>query len=282
MASANKDQSDLESWRKKAEERLKSDTGWLTVVALEWLKTGNNTVGSNKDQNIRLPESAPAKLGVIHLPDQPNREAMTLEFLSTDGVTFNGEKVEKARRYPLKTDDAEKPSEIKVGTVTFFPIKRKNGVGIRIKDTASALRRDFKHRIWFEAKPKFTVQAKWETLDKPMTLKVPDILGNINDEQAAGRAIFEINGTQCVLYAIKDDNELFFVFRDQTSGKETYGAGRFLYAALPKGAEVTLDFNKAVNPPCAFTPHATCPIPPVENRLSVAIQAGEKAPPGHH
>jgi uncharacterized protein (DUF1684 family) len=145
----------------------------------------------------------------------------------------------------------------------------------------SEARKKFTGRRWFDSDPSFVIEAKWTELKEPKKLKVPDILGNINEEVSPGFATFTRDGKTVTLYPTKDEDTLFFVFRDQSSGKESYGAGRFLYASAPKNGVVTLDFNKAVNPPCAFTSYATCPIAPSENRAGIAIRAGERPPEGH-
>jgi uncharacterized protein (DUF1684 family) len=173
------------------------------------------------------------------------------------------------------------PSEIKTGSVTLFLIKRPNGFGVRVKDTNSEARRKFRGRRWFPGEAKYVIKARWTALKEPKKLEVPDIIGNTVEENSPGFASFEIEGQTVSLYPTLEDGKLFFVFKDKTSGKETYGAARFLYADPAQNGEVILDFNRAVNPPCAFTAYATCPLPPPENRLTVAIKAGERTPEGH-
>ena len=263
---------EIRKWRHEQETRLRSETGWLTVVGLEWLQAGENPIGSGAENRVHLPKSAPETLGSILLEDDKTR----IRFAKVDGVTLEGRSIEENQIY-----DLDEHVEVKIGSITFFRITRKNGVGIRVRDSQAEARKNFHGRVWFEPQSDFVVEARWQELEEKKILKVPDILGNENDEIAAGRASFTIEGKACELYPIRQGDSLFFVFKDQTSGKETYGAGRFLYTGFPENGKLTLDFNRAVNPPCAFTDFATCPIPAKENRLAVAIAAGELKPPGH-
>jgi uncharacterized protein (DUF1684 family) len=129
----------------------------------------------------------------------------------------------------------------------------------------------------------YRVTARFVSYEKPKSIPIASIIGYTDQEPSPGYAEFTLAGQKLHLEPVLEDGELFFIFRDQTAGKETYGAGRFLHAALPKGGKVELDFNKAYNPPCAFTPYATCPLPPKQNLLPIRIEAGELAPahPAH-
>jgi uncharacterized protein len=269
---------DIETWRGDQEKRLRSETSWLSVVGLAWLKDGKNTIGSAPDNQVKLPSSAPANLGTLEF----SNGKVELKFSAVEGVTVNGEKADPKKSYPLTADVDGKATEIKTGTVTFFLIKRKNGQGIRIKDAAATARESFKGRQWYKVDPNLKIEATWKPFDKPEKIIVPDILGNENEELSPGVAEFKIKGKVYKLTPTAEDNELFFVFKDATSGKQSYGAARFLYADAPKDGKVILDFNRTVNPPCAFTDFATCPLPPKSNILTAAIHAGEKAPLEKH
>jgi uncharacterized protein len=267
----------LKTWRVEKEASLKSEGGWLSVIGLHWLKNGESSVGSSDRATIVLPEKVPLKLGRLsHLNGKTS-----IQFDTITGVLLDGQTVKTGLSYDLKTDGDQKASEISVGTVKFFLIKRPNGIGVRVKDSESFARKNFKGRKWFAPAKKFIFKSKWTALTKPVKLMVPDVLGNSLSEDSPGFATFEYEGKKHTLHPTKDGDELFFVFNDKTSGKETYGAGRFLYASAPVDGEVILDFNKAVNPPSAFTNFATCPLPPKENRLQVAIEAGELKPDDH-
>jgi uncharacterized protein (DUF1684 family) len=272
---------ELEKFRNESEERLKKDDGWLTVVGLFWLKPGINSLGSDNKNTIILPSQSPRQLAQIFYEqskDGQTEQLPKIEFLSTTGVTLDDKPVALKTKYPLKDDKNENPTSIKVDHVHFFLINRKNGVGVRVKDQDAEARYHFKGKVWFAPNSNFVIKAKWEAHKQPKKIIVPDILGNMNEEVSPGTAHFKIEGKDYALQPTLEDNMLFFVFRDKTSGKDTYGAARFLLADLPKGNTVTLDFNKSVNPPCAFTKYATCPMPPKENILDLEIPAGEKKP----
>jgi len=175
-------------------------------------------------------------------------------------------------------DQATIPTKLKVGSVQFFVIKRGNRLGVRAKDCQSPVLLDFKGIENFPIDLNLRVEAKFVPYDPPKVLKVPTAIGDITDELCPGKVTFQINGVDCSLYVTGDPTiKLFVVFADQTSGKETYGGGRFLYTppVTPQNT-VTIDFNKAYNPPCVFTPFATCPHPVPQNRLPIPIKAGEK------
>jgi uncharacterized protein (DUF1684 family) len=154
-------------------------------------------------------------------------------------------------------------------------------MGVRVRDPNAETRRDFTGCKWFPADPAWRVTAKWVAYPKPKTIAITNILGMTDQEPSPGYAEFTVQGKTLRLESVTEDGELFFMFKDATSARTTYGAGRFLYAAIPKGREVELDFNKAHNPPCAFTAFATCPLPPKQNVLAVAIEAGEKSYGNH-
>jgi len=141
-----------------------------------------------------------------------------------------------------------------------------------------ALRTEFRGQRWFPANESYHVTARFVPYDQPKSVAIPNVLGSSYQEKSPGYALFTLQGWQLRLEPVIDDKELFFIFRDQTAAKETYGAGRFLYTEMPRDGKIELDFNKAENPPCAFTPYATCPLPPKQNILPIRIEAGELAP----
>jgi uncharacterized protein (DUF1684 family) len=166
---------------------------------------------------------------------------------------------------------------VKVKDLTLTLIKRGERYGIRLRDKNNSSRREFKGLRWFPARESYRVTAKFIPHQQPTELAVPNVLGDVLKMPSPGLLVFKLNGREYSLAPVsEDDGKLFVIFRDLTSGKQTYPSGRFLYADAPVNGQVTLDFNQAVNPPCAFTPYATCPLPPKENRLKVAIAAGEQ------
>ncbi|MFC4822315.1 DUF1684 domain-containing protein [Dokdonella ginsengisoli] len=267
----------IETWRAQRVERLKSPNGWLSLIGLHWLKDGRNTVGSAKDNDVVLAKG-PAHLGAVLLKDGK----ATIELDAKADATIDGGKSKSA---VLLDDSHEKPTTVAFGTASFYLIDRNGKKGLRVKDSDAQTRKDFVGIDNYPIAPAWRIEAKWEAYQPPHTLDVPTVLGTVDKMPVPGKAVFERDGKKYELLPVleeKDAKELFFIFADRTSGKETYGAGRFLYADMPKDGKVVIDFNKAYNPPCAFTPHATCPLAPPENRLDLTIQAGEKKYRGGH
>jgi uncharacterized protein (DUF1684 family) len=255
---------DTERWRHEREAKLKADDGWLTVAGLFWLKDGVNAAGSSNSNAIRLPR------GPAHVGDFDFHDGRTL-YRPVGG-----------KPAVLKADtDPGGPDKVVVGEFTMFVIHRGNRFAIRLKDKDSELRRGFTGLHWFPIREGYRIVARFVPYEQVRQIAIPNILGETEKEPSPGYAVFSLHGQEYRLDPVLEENWLFFIFRDQTSGKETYGSGRFLYAEMPKDGKVVLDFNKSENPPCAFTPNATCPLPPPQNRLAVRIEAGELTY-GHH
>jgi uncharacterized protein (DUF1684 family) len=231
-------------WRANYEASLKAPDGWLSVAGLSWLHEGANTV------------------------DLPSQKPIVLR-LSNGKAFFENRQ--------LKSDATDHPDVLKFGDISLTIIERGGKTGIRLRDPNAETRREFTGCKWFPASDTWRIHARWVPYPKPKTIAITNILGMTDQEPSPGYAEFTLQGKKLTLEPVLDDGELFFMFKDATSAHTTYGAGRFLYAALPKANEVELDFNKAHNPPCAFTAFATCPLPPKQNILSVAIEAGEKS-----
>src|SRR5579863_9176431 len=231
-------------WRANYEAQLKAPDGWLSVAGLSWLQEGDNTV------------------------DLPNQKSIKLR--------LDGSKVTYEKRQ-LKSDANDHPDVLKFGDISLTIIERGGKLGVRLRDPNADARRDFTGCKWFPADPAWRIKAKWVAYPKPKTIAITNILGMTDQEPSPGYAEFTLQGKKMTLEPVLEDGELFFMFKDATSSTVTYGAGRFLYADLPKGNTVELDFNKAHNPPCAFTAFATCPLPPKQNILTAAIEAGEKS-----
>lgn len=268
----------IQTWRAQRVERLKAPDGWLSLIGLHWLKDGKNRIGSAKDNDVVLTKG-PAHLGVISLKDGK----ATIELDAKSEATIDGKKVTSG---DLLDDTQEKPTTIAFGTASFYMIDRNGKKGLRVKDTGAESRTHFAGIDSFAIDPSWRVEAKWEAYTPAHSLDVPTVLGTVDKMVVPGKATFTRGGKTYSLLPVledKDAKELWFIFADQTSGKETYGAARFLYADMPKDGKLVIDFNKAYNPPCAFTPYATCPLAPKENRLAVPVKAGEKKySPSHH
>ncbi|MBI3695725.1 MAG: DUF1684 domain-containing protein [Acidobacteria bacterium] len=243
---------DVLQFRREREAELKADDGWLTVSGLFWLKEGPNRFGSAPSNDIVLPPGAPS--GV-------------LEFHS-------GKTAYQGRE--LRADKPGPPDRITLGDLTLYVIERSGRYAIRLKDKNSKFRREFTGLRWFPPKGAYRVTARFVPYSPPKTLSIPTILGDVEKLPSPGYAVFTLHGHELRLDPVPGDNGgLFFIFRDLTTGKETYPAGRFLDTDPPRDGKLVLDFNKAYNPPCAFTPYATCPLPPKQNHLPVRIEAGE-------
>jgi len=261
----------IDQWHRERVARLTTPDGWLTLVGRDFMKEGANTVGSAAGNDIVLP-SSPARLGIFTLDSKADRVTATFEA----GVGAKVDGREPVSNEQLQHDGAGKPTAISCGSLTLTVIRRGERTGLRTRDSASEARAKFAGIRRFPVDPAWRIVAKWVPFPEGKKIKVENVIGQISEENSPGKAVFEKDGATWELIPTGDDDQLFFVLRDATSGKETYGASRFLVADAPKDGTVVLDFNKLYNPPCAFTDHATCPLPIPENRLKLAIRAGEK------
>jgi hypothetical protein len=269
---------EVRKWREEREARLKADGGWLTVAGLFWLKEGANRFGTAPANEIVLPAgSAPPLAGSFVFAGGKT----TVEVAPGVAITTGGEAV--ARR-ELKPDTSGSPDVLALGSLQMHLIERQGRYAIRLKDMNSPQRKAFRGLSWFEVDEAYRVTARFVPYRTMKPLSVPNVLGYSQKMPSPGYAVLSLGGKEVRLEGVLEDpraTQLFFIFRDLTTGKETYPAGRFLYSDLPREGRVLVDFNKAYNPPCAFTPYATCPLPPKENWLPVRVEAGEKDY-GHH
>ena len=270
-------QQQVESWRAQRVERLKAPSGWLSLIGLHWLKDGRNTVGSAKDNDVVLAKG-PEHLGVITLESGKAR----IELGPKSGARIDGS---KERSAALLDDSHDKPTLVAFGSANFYLVERGGRFGLRVKDSEAEARVRFSGIDNYPIDPSWRIEANWVAFDPPHTLETPNVLGQTDSYQVPGKAVFTRDGKTFELLPVIEEagaKQLFLIFADRSSGKETYGAGRFLYADMPKDGKIVLDFNKAYNPPCAFTPYATCPLAPPENRLDLVVTAGEKKYRGGH
>jgi len=260
---------EIEKWRKEREAGLVSDEGWLTVAGLYWLKEGDNRAGTASANEIVLPPgSAPARIGVFTF----RNGSTTFTAVAGVEVTLDGKPVRKAA---LRSDAEGTPDVLRTGALSMWVIRRGDRYAIRLRDLNAPARKQFQGLRWFDIDETWRIRARWVPYNPPRKVSVLNIVGITEEALCPGYAAFEIAGKEYRLEPTQEGGRLFFVFRDATAGKETYPAGRFLYADPPEGGYVTLDFNRAYNPPCAFTAYATCPLPLPQNRLPVRIPAGE-------
>jgi uncharacterized protein (DUF1684 family) len=271
MDSDNTYTQEIERWHAARTARLTAPDGWLSLVGLEWLKPGVNRIGSATDNDIVLAK-APAYLGTITWGE---RGALSISLDAGSGATIDGNAETNA---VLLDDSHPAPTTIAFGSVNFVAIDRGGRKGLRVRDSEAETRTRFAGIECFPVDPAWRIDADWQPLDPPFQLATGTVIGTIENYPAPGKAVFEREGQRFELYPVVEvpgDTQLFLIFADATSGKETYGAARFLYADMPRDGKIVLDFNKAYNPPCAFTPYATCPLAPPENRMALRVTAGE-------
>lgn len=266
MSSDDQHSAIVEAWRRARYARLRQDTGWLTLAGLEWLRPGVNRVGSDPDADAVLP-AGPPFAGTVTL---------TGDGIVADG-SFTHEGV-PASGLRLQTDLEPETTMLELDALRLCAIERGGRYALRIWNTDSALRRDFEGIRHWPIDPAWRLTARLEATPG-RTVRVPDVIGTIEDLESPGDLVFETGGVTHRLQALEggDAGELWLVFGDATNGEETYGGGRFLYTAAPNAdGTVELDFNRAYNPPCVFSPYATCPLPWPPNRLPIRIEAGER------
>lgn len=261
----------IEAWRASRQERLEQPNSWLTLVGLEWLSDGESRVGSADDNDIQL-TGGPPHWGSVFLQDDH------LRFVSadTENVAIDGESLKEA---DLSADVEGKPTLITAGTLSFYVIFRGTSYGLRIKDSQAVALLQFKGVQNYPIRQDWQIDGRFIKADEGATIEITNVLGQVSDSPVFGTFEFERDGKTHSVLGIgeADSDSLWFIFADRTSGHGTYGAGRFLYSdGMPENGRLRVDFNKAYNPPCAFNPYSTCPLPPQRNRLDLMVTAGEK------
>jgi uncharacterized protein (DUF1684 family) len=260
---------EIASWREQREARLKSESGWLSVAGLFWLKEGASTFGSDPASVVVLPADAPARAGLF----VRTGDRVVVRPAAGAALQLEGKPVTQETAVPL---DGE---SLVLGRFQLQAIRRGDRFGIRLRDPESPLRRQFKTLDWFPIDERYRVTARFVPDSRPQTVSVANVLGQTSDEPSPGRIEFELGGRTLSLRPYIEDGDTsqwFYVFHDETAPRLTYGGGRFVYSKPAEDGRVVLDFNKAYNPPCAFNPYTTCPLPPKENRLAIEVPAGER------
>jgi uncharacterized protein len=255
-------------WWAARDERLRDPNGWLTLVGLHWLSPGENTFGADASNDIQLTgRDVPAHAGSLWLSDGEVR------------LQPHGERV--PRPEPLVSDLAGEPTVIEIGNLHMYVIQRGQRSGLRVRDHESPAVAAFGGMDHFPIDPAWRVEGRLVPAPAGSTLEIVDVTGDIGQEETPGTVQFEREGRSFSIDALPGDAEersLWLIFGDATNGHETYGGGRFLYTEpLGDDGRVIVDFNLAYNPPCVFSPYATCPLPPPQNRLPIRIEAGERA-----
>jgi uncharacterized protein (DUF1684 family) len=248
----------LQAWRAEREAKLSAPDGWLAVAGLFWLREGEARVGSDPLSDVVLREGLPKRAGVLRM------QSGTVTFEPVGGSAQT-----------MRPDVPGPADVLKIGSVAMTVIRRGGRTGVRLKDPDAATRRDFSGCNWFRGAERWKLRAKWVPYPAARTIRIVNVLGMTIEGSSPGYAEFSVGGKLLRLEPITEEDHLFFIFKDMTAGKTTYGAGRYLYTAISKDGFVEMDFNKAENPPCAFTVFATCPLPPKQNILPLEIAAGE-------
>jgi uncharacterized protein (DUF1684 family) len=260
---------EVTQWQEKRAERLKAEDGWLSLIGLFWLNEGDNV--------ISLPSAGSPTVKLVRRGD-----AVVLE--PTAAMMVDGKPV--TTPVELRNDSHENgPTIVQMGTVRFQVLKRGDRYGLRVKDAQAPTRTHFEGLDYFATNPKWRVEARFEPYNPQKKIPITDVTGMTSDNISPGALVFTVDGKEHRLDPVLEEgsDELFIIFKDATSRDETYQPGRYLYAPMPgPDGKTVIDFNKAYNPPCAFTPFATCPLPPPQNRLPIRIEAGEKRYAGAH
>ncbi len=274
------EQQEIQQWRQARDESLRQADGWLTLVGLEWLKQGINRIGSGPNNDIKL-SVGPDYWGSIEL------NGKTLTFaraagsdVTVDGAGIDGTRVDGAapERVALVADDTGEPTMIRSGASGFYVIFRES-YALRVFDNQAQALANFKGVQNYDIQTDWRISGRFAPASAGQTIDIGNVLGQVSATPVYGVFEFERDGRQYQLIGLGEETSqnVWFIFADRTSGKGTYGAGRFLYSeGLPEHGRLVVDFNKSYNPPCAFNDYATCPLPPQENRLDLEVTAGEK------
>jgi uncharacterized protein len=270
---------EMQAWQEGQLQSLTQPEGWLTLVGLLWLEEGINTFGSGPDADLRLQHAAlPALAGTFAMRDG------VVRFNPQTGVSITADS-RAVTEMAIDLDVAGDPATVlRIGSLHVVVIERGGRIGLRIRDLDSPLRTAFPGLDFYPVDMAWRFSARFEAYEVPEMLVVIDVTGAIRELESPGRVVFELRGQEYALIAVdeRSSERFFFMFADRTTGNATYGAGRYLYTDYPdQDGWVVLDFNRAFNPPCAFTRHAVCPLPPSANRLPIRVTVGERDFVGH-
>lgn len=265
-------QDEIREWQSRRLKKLLNEDGWTTLVGLFWLEPGENTFGRATDNRIAMDyPGLPEQVGTFQMVGREVR------FMAApDAKVFHQGRPVSAIG-PLADDSALAPTVLAVGNLSFYLIERSSRLGIRVKDSRAEARVHFRGLEYFPVDPKWRIAARFEPYSPARKIPITTVLGMQEEMPAPGALVFEVDGMPYRLDAVLEagERDWFVMFADATNGKQSYGAGRFLYVVPPANGETVIDFNKSYTPPCAFSAFATCPLPPPQNRLPIAVTAGE-------
>lgn len=255
--------------RTEREKRLLANPhNWFSLIGLSPLNEGTNSIGGLGGNSITIPGLPQEQFATVAL-----EKGNVLLGGAVDNILVNNKPAELRR---LQTDHDAETDVLSIGSIHIIVIRRGERFFLRVWDVQSPAARNFSGLNYFPVNPEYRIQAKFASFPEPKIVPIEDVIGTNYEVKYIGKAFFTINETPCSLIAELDEDELLFSFTDQTKTDATYPGGRLFTTCLPENDMVILDFNLARNWPCAYTPHATCPLPPFENHLPVRIEAGEK------
>ncbi len=276
LVGADRYQAEIAEWRKNHDRDLRSEKGPLWLIARHTVAEGRTEIGSDASNRIKLPDRAPKRVGAI----ERRGDKVVFEPAAGIAMKLNGKPMSGPAA--LRTGVASDPRDrLEFGDFEIAVSAIDGNCQLAVRDRQSLLLKTFRGVLWFPVNAGYRVEAAFTPYPQPKELKIPDTSGRIRTRQVPGYVTFRLNGETMRLEPIASGKELFFMFKDRTSGRETYGAGRYLDSEMPKNGKVVLDFNKAYNPYCALNPYSSCPIPPKQNTLITRVEAGEKYRGGH-
>jgi uncharacterized protein (DUF1684 family) len=265
---------EIERWRRRRAERLTAEDGWLSLTGLFWLSEGENPVGADPSSAITLPaEHGPPRAGAIRLESG----RAFFEPAAGEGVRIDGAPAGVPRI--LRSDLEPEPTTVEIGPIRLQLLERGGRLAVRVRDRENPARRTLRPIPFFPVSAEWRVEARFEPATPPRRIPLPSVVGTVELETCPGALVFSAAGRELRVDPVleRGETDWWIVFGDETNGTETYRGGRFVYAPPPVGGRTILDFNKAYNPPCVFTPYSTCPLPPPQNRLPIRVEAGERA-----
>jgi uncharacterized protein len=268
------EQHTVEQWRAARVAELTGEQGWLTLVGLFWLDRGDNSFGRAASNRLVLDHPALARQAGTFALDS---SGVHFTARRGSGITHAGEPLSKV---DMMTDSQGEPTVLSSGSLRFFIIERSGKIGVRVRDVDSPRRRQFTPIDYYPVDAGWVLTARFEPYEPHRHIRIINILGLEQDMDCPGALAFNKDGREWHLDAVlesPDDQTLFVMFADRTSGNGSYGGGRFLHVPLPSQGSTRVDFNESYNPPCAFNNFATCPLPPDQNKLALRVESGEKA-----
>jgi len=275
-------QKDLAKWRSEHAADLRKPAGWLSLTGLEWFQAGDSPFGSAEDNKIHIANGGPAHIGILRLQNN------TVQLLPPPGGFPEGLQIAgapaKEQIIPVEPDNDRNAPHLTIGSLNMYVIRRADRFALRVKDSKAPALVNFHGLKWYAPDAKYRVTAKWIPYTPPKSITLDTLAGTKYDQPMPGAAEFTLQGKTYRLEPVLEDpasTQLFFIIKDTTSATTTYRACRFLYTVLPdhgldKPGTLVLDFNRLENPPCAYTPYSTCPLPPAGNRLAIALPVGEQ------